>query len=111
MGRGLRQSPEVTEGTAPASVAQRVDKWLWHARIVKTRVLAVELVEHGKVRRNRERLTKAADQVRTGDVLTITLPSRVLVVRIVGQADRRGSADDAAGLYVRVESGSGGSDA
>ncbi len=81
------------------TLSQRVDKWLWHARVVKTRTLAAEIVEAGKVRRNRERMTKSSDHVKPGDVLTITLPSRVLVLRVTGQSERRGSPADAARLF------------
>jgi ribosome-associated heat shock protein Hsp15 len=81
---------------------QRVDKWLWHARVVKTRTLAAEIVETGKVRRNRERLTKSSDQVKLGDVLTITLPSRVIVLRATGFSEHRGSPADAARLFEDV---------
>lgn len=102
MGRGTRQSHATDDETANTTVSQRVDKWLWHARIVKTRTLAAETVEAGKIRRNRERLTKAADLVRIGDVLTITLPSRVLVLRVTGHAERRGSADEVTHLYEAI---------
>ncbi len=107
MGRGTRQSHDTDDETANNPVSQRVDKWLWHARIVKTRTLAAEIVEAGKIRRNRERLTKASDIVRIGDVLTITLPSRVIVLRVMANADRRGSADDAAHLYEAIQQTSG----
>jgi ribosome-associated heat shock protein Hsp15 len=103
MGRGTRQSHDTDDETAKLSVSQRVDKWLWHARIVKTRSLAAEIVEAGKIRRNRERLAKASDIVRIGDVLTITLRSRVLVLRVTANADRRGSAVDAAHLYEAIQ--------
>jgi ribosome-associated heat shock protein Hsp15 len=82
--------------------SQRIDRWLWHARIVKTRSLAAEIVEAGQIRRNRERLTKASDQVKLGDVLTVTLPARVLVLRVAGFAERRGSPADAARLFEDV---------
>lgn len=102
MGRGTRQGQDTASETAQGPLSQRVDKWLWHARIVKTRTLAADIVEAGKIRRNRERLTRASDLVRTGDVLTITLPSRVLVLRVMAHAERRGSADDAALLYEAI---------
>jgi ribosome-associated heat shock protein Hsp15 len=94
MGRREHEPPSEPAGT----LSQRVDKWLWHARIVKTRSLAAEIVEAGKVRRNRERLTKSSDQVKLHDVLTITLPSRVIVLRVMGFAERRGGPAEAAGL-------------
>lgn len=78
---------------------QRIDRWLWHARVVKTRELAKALVEGGHVRVDRERETKAGAAVKAGQTLTITLPSRVRVLRIVGFVERRGSAEVAARLY------------
>lgn len=102
MGRGTRQSHDTNDETANNTISQRVDKWLWHARIVKTRTLAAAIVEAGKIRRNRERLTKASDIIKIGDVLTITLPSRVIVLRVTANAARRGSADDAAYLYETI---------
>ena len=78
---------------------QRIDRWLWHARVVKTRELAKALVEGGHVRVDRERETKAGAAVKVGQVLTVTLPARVRVLRILGFAERRGSAEVAAGLF------------
>lgn len=94
------EAASADEGPAGASAGrQRVDKWLWHARVVKTRGLAQKLVTDGRVRRNREGLDHASDTVRAGDVLTVTLPGRVLVLRALGFADRRGSAPEAQRLY------------
>jgi len=78
---------------------QRIDRWLWHARVVKTRELAKALVEAGHVRVDRDRETKPGAAVRAGQTLTITLPTRTLVLRILGFVDRRGSATLAATLY------------
>ncbi len=78
---------------------QRIDRWLWHARVVKTRELAKALVEGGHVRVDRERQTKAGAALKPGQTLTITLPSRVLVLKVVGFVDRRGSAEVAATTY------------
>jgi ribosome-associated heat shock protein Hsp15 len=96
-----RREPPATHETAGIP-SQRVDKWLWHARVVKTRSLAADIVEAGQVRRNRERLAKSSDQVKPGDVMTITLPSRVLVLRVKAHAERRGSPADAARLFEDV---------
>ena len=78
---------------------QRIDRWLWHARVVKTRETAKALVEGGHVRVDRERETKAGAAVKIGQVLTITLPERVRVLRIVGFVERRGSAEVAATTF------------
>lgn len=86
-------------GTEMDGDRQRIDRWLWHARVVKTRELAKALVEAGHVRVDRERETKAGAAVKRGQTLTITLPSRVLVLKIAGFVERRGSAEVAATLY------------
>lgn len=77
----------------------RVDKWLWYARVVKTRTLAQRLVESGHVRQNGTRLTVASQTVRIGDVLTIALDRQVRVLAIRALGERRGSAPIAAALY------------
>lgn len=78
----------------------RLDKWLWHARVTRTRTLAKKLVEAGKVRLNRTKVQSASQNVKPGDVLTITLPRAVLVYEIAGFAARRGSYSEASTLYV-----------
>jgi ribosome-associated heat shock protein Hsp15 len=98
MGRRERETTSEPAGT----ISQRVDRWLWHARVVKTRSLAAGIVEAGQVRRNRERLTKSSDQVKVDDVLTITLPSRVLVLRVAGFADQRGGLEEATRLFLDI---------
>jgi len=79
-------------------VAQRIDRWLWHARFVRSRTDAQELVRRGRVRRNRQPLDTPSSLVRIGDVLTVTLSARVVVVEVVGFAERRGPASAVAGL-------------
>jgi ribosome-associated heat shock protein Hsp15 len=79
-------------------VAQRVDRWLWHARFVRSRTDAQDLVRRGRVRRNRQVLDAPASLVRLGDVLTVTLANRVVVVEVIGFAERRGPAAAVAGL-------------
>lgn len=78
---------------------QRIDRWLWHARVVKTRELAKALVEGGHVRVDRVRETKAGAAVKRGQTLTITLPSRVRVLRVADFVERRGSPEVAAGTF------------
>jgi ribosome-associated heat shock protein Hsp15 len=78
---------------------QRLDKWLWFARFVKTRTLAAELVGAGKVRLNKMRVEKPAQTVRPGDVLTVTANRRVQLVRVLGIAERRGPSAAARALY------------
>ena len=78
---------------------QRLDKWLWFGRFVKTRVLAAELVAAGHVRINRTRVVKPGHDVKAGDVLTVAIYGRVRVVRVSGLAERRGSPEMARMLY------------
>lgn len=78
---------------------QRIDKWLFFARVVKSRSLAAKLAQAGKVRINGDKTTQAADTVRCGDVLTITLERKILVYRIVEGGERRGPAEEARHLY------------
>jgi ribosome-associated heat shock protein Hsp15 len=78
---------------------QRVDKWLWHARVVRTRSAAADLVMAGHVRINGVRVAAASRTVRPGDVVTIALDRRVRLLKVAGYAARRGSADDARGLF------------
>ena len=78
---------------------QRLDKWLWHARVVKARSSAASLVEAGHVRINGVRQTAPGHAVKPGDVLTIALDRTVRVLRVLGFAERRGDASAARVLY------------
>jgi ribosome-associated heat shock protein Hsp15 len=78
---------------------QRVDKWLFFARVVKSRSLAAKLAQAGRVRVNREKVEQASHPVKPGDVLTIVLDRQVLVYRIVDCGSRRGPAPEARALY------------
>jgi len=81
---------------------QRIDKWLWHARVVRTRHAAADLAVSGHVRLNGLRIDAASRAVRAGDVVTIALDQRVRVLRVLGLAERRGSAAAARDLYEDV---------
>ena len=82
-----------------AAEEQRLDKWLWHARFVKSRSLAAKLIEEGCVRVNRQRVIKAATCVRCGDILTATLYGRVRIIEILAIGHRRGPPSEAQALY------------
>ena len=69
---------------------QRIDKWLWHARIMRTRSDAAALAQAGYVRLNGQRITAPGQPVRIGDVLTLALDRTVRVLRVEGFCDRRG---------------------
>lgn len=78
---------------------QRIDKWLWHARVVRTRSAAAGLAASGHVRVNGARIDAASRPVRTGDVITVALDRTVRVMKVAGFAERRGDADAARVLY------------
>ncbi|WP_062218411.1 RNA-binding S4 domain-containing protein [Aureimonas sp. D3] len=78
---------------------QRIDKWLFFARVVKSRSLAQKLALSGAVRVNREKVGHAARIVRPGDVLTISVHERVRVLRVLDPGLRRGPASEAARLF------------
>ena len=78
---------------------QRIDRWLWHARLVRTRGAAAALASRGFVRVNGARIDAPGRMVRTGDVITIALDRRVRVVKVVGFVERRGPARTAPALY------------
>ncbi len=82
-----------------AADAQRIDKWLWHARFARTRGAAQELARSGHVRVNREKVHDAARLVRAGDVLTLNLNRGIRVIRVVGIAERRDGFAKAQLLY------------
>lgn len=81
---------------------QRLDKWLWHARVVRSRTSAAELAASGHVRINGVRAGSASQPVRIGDVLTIALDRRVRLMRVTGFSERRGSATAAGALFEEV---------
>ena len=75
---------------------QRIDKWLWHARVVRTRSAAAALSDSGLVRINGARIDTSSRPVRPGDVVTVALDRNVRVLKVIGYAERRGFADTVA---------------
>lgn len=78
---------------------QRLDRFLFNARFVKTRAGAARLVGAGCVRINRQPTEKAHAKLHPGDVLTLALPAGVQVVRVLVLGGRRGPAPEARTLY------------
>ena len=77
----------------------RVDKWLWAARVFKTRSQASVACDGGKVDVNDE-AAKPARRVRAGDLITVSLPrGRRRILKIAGLGERRGSAEAARVLF------------
>lgn len=79
--------------------AIRLDKWLWHARVCKTRGVAARLVADGAVRVNSERVVKPAAPLRVGDGVTVRQGEAVRVLRVLALGARRGPAMEARELY------------
>ncbi len=77
----------------------RIDKWLWFARVVKTRSAATALCEDGSVRLNGIRVDHAHKAVRVDDVVTVALADRIKVLKVVSMAERRGPFSEAQHLY------------
>jgi ribosome-associated heat shock protein Hsp15 len=82
-----------------SGTTQRIDKWLWFARITKTRSMAAALVGGGALRVNRQKITKPSHQVAPGDILTLAVGGRVQVVKVLDVGIRRGPAAKARLLY------------
>lgn len=78
---------------------QRLDKWLWFVRVIKTRTQAAGLVTDGKVRVNRVRVDKPSQTVRPGDVVTVSVRGHVRVLKMVAAGERRGPPAQARELY------------
>jgi ribosome-associated heat shock protein Hsp15 len=82
---------------------QRIDLWLWRARVVRTRSAAASLASSGHVRVNGARIKAASREVRTGDVVTVALDRIVRVLKVCGFARMRGNADAASSLYLDLD--------
>ena len=78
---------------------QRLDRWLFFSRAVKSRTLAQKLIETGAIRVNSERTIRTDRPVGAGDVLTMTIHERLLVYKILDPGERRGPAPEAQALY------------
>jgi ribosome-associated heat shock protein Hsp15 len=88
---------------APAAERQRLDKWLWFARLAKTRRQAVRLVEEGFVRIDARRADSPSKPVGRGDVLTIAFERNIRVLRVLNIAERRGPIREARALFEEVD--------
>ena len=81
----------------------RLDKWLVHARFARHRSLSQTLIAKRRVRLNERLVDKPHSLVRVGDVLTLGLPSGVVVARVKALGERRGPAPEARALYERLD--------
>jgi len=82
--------------------SQRLDKWLWAARFYKTRSLAVEAINGGKVHLNNSRV-KPSRTIKPDDILTISKPPYEHIVTILGLNKQRRPAVEAQQLYSESE--------
>ncbi|MCX7889915.1 MAG: RNA-binding S4 domain-containing protein [Rhodobacteraceae bacterium] len=80
----------------------RLDKWLWHARFLRTRSACAALVGAGHLRLNGRPVSRPAQPVGPGDVLTVPMGTSVRVVRILACGTRRGPAAEAQALYAEI---------
>ena len=86
-------------GTVEPIRKERLDKFLFFSRALKSRTLAQKVIETGAIRVNSERTDRSDHKVGAGDVLTMSLHGRIVVWRIVDCGTRRGPAAEAQGLY------------
>ena len=84
---------------AEPEARQRLDKWLWFARLVKSRSLAAKLVEAGHVRVNSARVENPAKALKIGDVVTVALERSVRVLKVRQPGTRRGPFSEAQALF------------
>ncbi|MEL6750521.1 MAG: RNA-binding S4 domain-containing protein [Pseudomonadota bacterium] len=89
----------MSEAGHSSATRNRVDKWLFFARIVKSRTLAQGHIRAGRVRVNSNKIASPAATCAPGDVLTVTLDRQVKVLRILAPGERRGPAPEARLLY------------
>ena len=78
---------------------ERIDKWLWFARFVKTRGLAQKLIDRGQVSVNEQVVQKAGATVKAGDRVAVVLGPIRRNVLVLDCGERRGPADEARALY------------
>ena len=90
---------EAGKQVTAAADRQRVDRWLWHARLVRTRSAAAALAAAGYVRVNGTRIDAPGRMVRLGDVITVALDHAVRVLKVRGFTERRGPPSGEHGLY------------
>lgn len=91
----------MVETTLPPGTAerQRLDKWLFFTRLLKSRSLAQKAIESGKVFVNETRIVQPAHAVRAGDRVLLSLDRRDLIVRVIAAGTRRGPYEEARLLY------------
>lgn len=87
------------DSAAEPSDAIRLDRWLCHARVFKTRTMAADRISEGGVRVNGAPCRKPGHEVRAGDVVTAAAVGGVRSLRVLAPGERRGPAAEARLLY------------
>ena len=77
----------------------RLDRYLFFIRLVKSRTLAQDLIEEGKIRIDGRRVAKTSEEVRVGSVIALPLRGQVRVLRVLALPTRRGPASEARTCY------------
>jgi ribosome-associated heat shock protein Hsp15 len=83
----------------------RIDRLLWFLRFARSRSRAQKWVGEGHIRRNGTRVDRLDQAVAAGDVLTLPLAARVLVIEILSLPARRGPAEEARACYRELDAG------
>ena len=86
-------------GEPQPETSQRLDKWLWFARVAKSRTIAATAISAGKIKVNRVTVDKPSQTIKVGDVITSRMQKAVRVLRVAGLGARRGPAPEAQLLY------------
>lgn len=102
--RAVDPAQHVGGGVTPPPT-QRIDRFLWFARLSGDRSTAQVLAERGIVRLNGRRIERAHTPVRPGDLLTLPIADNVRVIRILVLPVRRGPAPEARTMYEIIEPG------
>ena len=77
----------------------RLDKWLFHARLYRTRQLAQAATATGRIRLNGVKVDKPGHVLKAGDILTLGKGTQVIAVRVLALAEKRGPAKESRALY------------
>src|SRR5258708_28518889 len=95
------------EATSQVADTVRADVWLWRARFFKTRTLAADFIEEGRIRLTRagheSRIDKPARSLKVGDALVFALGGKLIAVKIEALGDRRGPAAEARKLDSKLD--------
>lgn len=81
----------------------RIDKWLWHARFFKSRSLAADLIQNGRVRVNGQPVNRPSREIRPGDILTFPQGNMIRLIEVAAIGKRRGPATEASTLFTDLD--------